>query len=104
MAKRKFPNNREAVILSVLINGERYGREIRDEYEKCSGDPMPLGSLYTTLDRMEQKGYVASRLSDRSYRRGGNRRRYFRITADGSSALDALAVRLASLRGVFASA
>lgn len=89
MSKPKLPNNREAQILTILINGEKYGRAIRDEYEKCTGHPMPLGSLYTTLDRMEEKGFLKARLGDATEARAGNRRKFFRLTAMGTSSLDA---------------
>ena len=80
------PNEREAVILAVLIHGSRYGREIRDEYEKRSDRKMPLGSLYTTLSRMERKGFLRSKYTTATEVRGGNRRRNFELTADGERA------------------
>jgi PadR family transcriptional regulator, regulatory protein PadR len=83
------PNQTEAVILGSLIAKERYGREIRDEYERRTGRTMPLGSLYTTLDRMVAKGFLRSREGEETSERGGNRRKYFEITASGRAALDA---------------
>lgn len=90
--KEKMPTYREAVILSILINGERYGREIRNEYEKRNSRKMPLGSLYTTLMRMGQYGFVKSRMGESSHERGGNRRKYFRMTGLGVRALEAYEV------------
>ncbi len=60
--------------------------EIRDEVEKRTGKPIPLGSLYVTLDRMESAGFVTSRLGESSHDRGGNRRRYFKLTGKGIKA------------------
>ncbi len=96
-------SQREAMILGLLVNGEKYGREIRDEYQRAAQQKMPLGSLYTTLDRMEQKGFIKSRLGDSNPVRGGNRRRFFRITASGQRALDQFQLALNNiqfLRGV----
>lgn len=87
--REKLPSWREAVILSILINGERYGREIRNEYEKRTEKKMPLGSLYTTLTRMENYGFVDSRLGESCHERGGNRRKYFKMTGLGERALNA---------------
>ncbi len=81
--RTRLPNYREAVILGILINGEKYGREIRNEYERRTGEGMPLGSLYTTLHRMEKKGFVESRMGESVPQRRGNRRKYFEITAAG---------------------
>lgn len=87
MSTMKTPTTREAVLLQALINGDKYGRELRDAYEKQTGKRMPLGSLYVTLDRMEVKGFLASRLGESVSSRGGNRRKYYRIQASGHVAL-----------------
>lgn len=88
--KEDVPTQREEIILMMLISGEKYGREIRDEYERRSGRQMPYGSLYTTLDRMEDKGYLTARLGDPNPERGGNRRKFYRITGVGLMALNEL--------------
>lgn len=87
MDTTKTPTTREAVLLQLLINGEKYGRELRDAYERETGKRMPLGSLYVTLDRMEDKGFLKSRMGDSVAARGGNRRKYYRIQANGHAAL-----------------
>jgi len=92
LAKERLPSQRQAVILSILINGEKYGREIRNEYEKRTSRKLPLGSLYTTLNRMEGYGFVKSRMGESAHERGGNRRRYFEITATGQRAFSAFGV------------
>jgi PadR family transcriptional regulator PadR len=83
-----LPNRREEAILRLLLSHEHYGREIRDVYEQRTTETMPLGSLYTTLDRMEEQGLIASRLGESTAERGGNRRKYFKIKGAGIFALD----------------
>ena len=91
MAKNTpMPNQREAIILSILVRGEKYGREVRTDYETRTKQAMPLGSLYVTLDRMEEKGFVASRMGESDPGRGGNRRKYFKLTASGFASLNAV--------------
>ena len=75
--------NREIEILGVLMNGDRYGRDIRNEYHKRTKSNLPTGSLYTTLDRMEEKGFVRSYPGKPSRARSGRPRRYFKIMAPG---------------------
>jgi DNA-binding PadR family transcriptional regulator len=87
---KSLPNQREEIILAVLTHGEKYGREIRDLYQERVGRPMPLGSLYTTLDRMVEAGYVTSREGGSNPERGGNRRRFYKIAAPGLAALNSL--------------
>lgn len=91
---------REALLLAILHDGEKYGRAIRDECESRGGHKLPLGSLYTTLARMEEKGFVRSRTGESSVGRGGNRRTYYRIMALGEKALAAYIDRTASLRNL----
>ncbi len=88
MKKEKLPSQREAVILSILLNGEKYGRQIRDDYEQRTGKKIPFGSLYTTLSRMKEHGYVRSWIGESNSKRGGNRRKYFEMTGTGQRALN----------------
>lgn len=91
-SEAKPPSDREAVILQILTTGGiegRYGLEIRERYEAETKRKMPLGSLYTTLNRMVDKGYLSSEYGESTHERGGNRRRYFRIEGPGARALEA---------------
>ena len=45
------------------------------------------GALYTSLERLEAKGLVSSRLGEPLAVRGGRARRYFTVTAAGLEAL-----------------
>lgn len=79
----KLPNTTEVTILGILRGGEKFGREVREEFGRRAGKPMPSGSLYTTLRRMENKGLIRSRMSGPTSNRAGNRRRFFKLTALG---------------------
>ncbi len=46
-----------------------------------------LGAIYVTLDRMEDKGLVSSRLSDPTPERGGRAKRCYQLEALGERAL-----------------
>ncbi len=89
-----MPTNREAVMLDILINGERPGRDIRNEYEARTGNKMPLGSLYTTLTRMEASGFVTSRMGGTTPERRGYPRKFFSITGTGERVLSAYKIFL----------
>lgn len=102
MSKDKLPTNREAVILDILINGERAGRDIRNEYESRTNTKLPLGSLYTTLTRMETSGFVESRTGDTKHERRGYPRKFFSITGIGERVLkDYQAFIMNAFDGVF---
>jgi DNA-binding PadR family transcriptional regulator len=74
----------QVVLLAILRLGDgAYGTAIRQEISACTGrDPAP-GALYTTLERLEEKGLVNSAFGDPTPQRGGRAKRYFRVSADG---------------------
>jgi len=79
----------EMTILAALVSKERYGLEIVETIKKATQgrEVLSLGGLYTTLHRMEQKRLVVATWGESSEVRQGARRRYYRITALGESAL-----------------
>lgn len=81
----------QIVLLSVLrLGDEAYGRSVlRDVEEKLRDNrTIAAGAVYTTLDRLETKGLLASELGAGTAERGGRRRRFYRITSSGSRALN----------------
>jgi PadR family transcriptional regulator, regulatory protein PadR len=78
----------QIVLLAVLRTAENaYGVPIRREIEKRCGRNVTVGSLYSTLDRLEAKGYLNSWFADPTPERGGRSRRYFRLEPAGLEAL-----------------
>jgi DNA-binding PadR family transcriptional regulator len=72
------------VLLAVIRLGEdAYGVPIADEIETSCGQSISVGSVYITLDRLERKGLVSSRLGEPTAERGGRAKTYFRPTAKG---------------------
>jgi len=77
------------VLLALLRLGEKaYGVPIRREIAERAGRDYSIGAVYTTLDRLQAKGYVTSRLGDPTPERGGRAKRYFTIEAPGIRALN----------------
>ena len=79
----------QLVLSAVLTLGERaYGRAIHAKVtEYAGGKEINLGSVYVTLDRLQDKGYVTSWFSDPTPERGGRSKRYFRLEAIGERSL-----------------
>ena len=72
------------VLLAVLrLADEAYGVAVRREIAGRTGRDVSIGAIYITLDRLERKGFVKSRVGEPSVARGGRAKRYFRITARG---------------------
>ena len=74
----------QIVILAILrLTDEAYGVSIRNEITTCTGREPSPGALYTTLERLEEKGMVSTRLGDPTPQRGGRAKRYFTVSAKG---------------------
>jgi len=99
MSNAKFLGEFEQmVLLAVLrLDDDAYGLSIRKELEARTGRRVSHGASYVTLDRMEAKGLVESRLGEPVQGRGGRAKRYFRVTPDGVQALRASRAALQSL-------
>jgi PadR family transcriptional regulator, regulatory protein PadR len=78
----------QAVLLAILRLGEgAYGRAILHQAQESLGRGVAAGAVYTTLDRLEQRGLVNSKLAAGTAVRGGRARRYYSIAAEGHRAL-----------------
>ncbi len=78
----------QMVLLTIMRLGEdAYGLAIRDELGHVAGRVPSSGALYTTLDRMEKKGLLASSEGESTQERGGRPRRYVRVTREGRALL-----------------
>jgi PadR family transcriptional regulator PadR len=78
----------EIVLLTVaILNGEAYGVSIIEEIEARLDRNVSLGAIQTVLKRLEEKGMVRSAFGEATKIRGGKRKRYYSITAEGQSLL-----------------
>jgi DNA-binding PadR family transcriptional regulator len=71
----------------IRIGADAYGVTIRDSIETRTGRAVSPGALYTALDRLEQRGLVASRLGEPTPQRGGKRKRLYTLQPAGERAL-----------------
>ena len=78
----------QLVLLGVMRQGsDAYGVSICDDITARTGRDVSLGAVYKTLERLEDKGLVASRFGEPTAERGGRRKKHFKITAQGERAL-----------------
>jgi PadR family transcriptional regulator PadR len=74
--------------MAVLrLEGDAYGMRIHQEIETRARRRCSYGALYTTLERLEQKGYVSSSVGEPTPERGGRAKKFFRIDGLGRAAL-----------------
>jgi PadR family transcriptional regulator, regulatory protein PadR len=78
----------QLAMLAVWRLGQNaYGTTIKEEIEIGAERGVAIGALYTTLDRLERKGFVTSEVGEATPERGGRAKRFFRLTGSGESAL-----------------
>ena len=76
------------VLLAVMQCGDSaYSVAVHGELERRSRRPASTGAVYVTLDRLEAKGFLASRLGEPTAARGGRAKRYYLLTAAGKAAV-----------------
>lgn len=82
----------EELILTLVavLDKEAYGNAIVKEIEDQIGRQVNLGGVHVTLYRLEDKGYIRSRVGGATNERGGRRKRFFTITAAGLALLKSM--------------
>ena len=79
----------EIVLLTVgALHDNAYGVTIKVELEKQLNKSISIGALYAALQRLEEKGWVNSRVGGITEKQGGRRKQYYDITKEGVVALD----------------
>jgi len=78
----------ELVLLAIASQGENaYGVTILHALEDATSRSITIGSLYTTLSRLEEKGLVESWTGDPTPERGGRSKRHYKINGSAKSLL-----------------
>ena len=75
------------LVALVRLGPEAYGATVRREIESRTGREIAISAVYTTLERLEGKGLVRSRVGEPTAERGGRRRRHFELLPLGARAL-----------------
>lgn len=88
MSKRTNLGELEEMVLLIVgvLFDEAYGVAIQDEMLRRCGRPATLSTIHVALHRLEEKGYLESRLDGATGERGGRRKLLFRVTRSGQKA------------------
>jgi PadR family transcriptional regulator len=71
---------------AAKLGDDAYGASVREAVEKATRQRCSIGALYTTLDRLEAKRLVTTRMGDPTPERGGRPKRMVQVTAKGRRA------------------
>lgn len=84
----ELTRNEELILLSIWkLAGNAYGITIRADFKNVTGKALNYGSLYNTLFRLAQRGFVTTSESAPISRQGGRRKILYTLTAQGEKAL-----------------
>jgi PadR family transcriptional regulator PadR len=78
----------QLVLLGVLrLDDAAYGAAIRQEIHSRSGRDVSINAVYTTLERLQGKGFLRSWVGEPTPQRGGRRRKFYALRPSGEAAL-----------------
>ncbi len=78
----------ELVLLTIAALGDdAYGVSVKEDIEKRASRSISIGALHSTITRLEEKGFIESRLGGATQERGGRKKRYFTLTLEGKQGL-----------------
>ena len=85
MRKRGYFGEFELMVMLALmrLGDKAYGVPICREIEEHCRREVVVGSVYATLERLEEKGFVSSELGEPTAERGGRAKKYFHVTSKG---------------------
>lgn len=88
MGKEYLGEFEELVLTMVgILQDEAYGNTIVNEIRERVGREVNLSGVHVTLYRLEDKGFVKSRMGGATQLRGGRRKRIFSVTNAGLAML-----------------
>ncbi|MCH7563290.1 MAG: helix-turn-helix transcriptional regulator [Gemmatimonadetes bacterium] len=79
------------------LEADAYGAAIREELLRVAGRRVSVPTVWVTLVRLEEHGFVESTEAPRDKGRRGRARRVFRLTPAGWNALDEARVSMARM-------
>lgn len=81
--------NETAILLAILrLEKDAYGVAIKEEVSKFIGKKISYGTLYSYLDQLFRKGFLAKSLGDPTPERGGRRKIFYKVTKKGIHAME----------------
>lgn len=89
---KEFLGEFEELVLTMvgILQEEAYGNAIVNEIRERVGRDANLSAVHVTLYRLEDKGYVRSKMGGSTRARGGRRKRIFTVTNAGLAMLKAM--------------
>ena len=79
----------QLLLFAVLdVEDDAYGASIQRCVLRRTGRDLTAGAIYTTLQRLERRGFVRSHVGEPTAQRGGRRKKYYALEPEGLSVLN----------------
>lgn len=75
------------LLITAILHEEAYGVSVMDEIGQQLDRKVNISAVHTALDRLERKGFLSSFTGGAVAKRGGRRKRYFKVTNLGMQAI-----------------
>jgi PadR family transcriptional regulator, regulatory protein PadR len=74
------------ITAAANLGATAYGATIRQDIAEAMKAPCSIGAIYTTIDRLEAKGLLKTRMGEATAQRGGRAKRLVQVTPAGVAA------------------
>lgn len=76
------------LLIAGILYPDAYGLAIMHEIKKQAKRSAAMGAVHAALSRLEEKGFLTSKLDDATGDRGGRRKKLYELTAEGKAAIE----------------
>ncbi len=88
MRKTYITRNNEMILISILRLGDNaYLVTLLDLLNQITKKKWTIGNLFVALEKLEEKGYISSRLGEPKKKKGGRAIKFYTVTGYGIKAL-----------------
>jgi len=88
MGKTYITRNNEMILISILRLGDNaYLVTLLDLLNQITRKKWTIGNLFVALEKLEETGYISSRLGEPRKKKGGRAIKFYTVTGDGIKAL-----------------
>ena len=90
--------DQKVMLAAINLHPNAYGVAIQDHIRERTREEPSIGSLYAAIERLQDRGFIRTRLGEPTKERGGRAKLYVTVTARGQAALWQSLQALASLQ------
>ena len=81
----------ELILLTVAaIGNEAYAVSVKSDIESTANRKVNISAVHSSLYRLEDKGFLSSEFGGAESKRGGKKKRYFKVSNSGMEVLKAV--------------